>query len=85
MGWNGDMLGWLEYVNMVPRWNGAMIFVLFYEWWNIKMENQLFWEKWWNNDMVKWSNVKSMFWGNISIDGDMLKYWNGEENQLQNE
>ena len=35
--------------------------------------------------MVKWSNVKSMFWGNISIDGDMLKYWNGEENQLQNE
>ena len=33
------MVGWFEYVNMIWRWNGAMIFVFFSKWWNGPMAN----------------------------------------------
>ena len=35
--------------------------------------------------MVKYSNIESGFWGHTSINGEMMKWWNGEENQYHNE
>ena len=45
---------WLECVNMVSRWNGAMFFS-FSKWWN--GETSI----WCNGDMVKLSNGESSF------------------------
>ena len=69
MWWSGDMVGWLECVNMVWGWSGAMIFLCF-----LNGEIVI----WCNGDMVKLSNGELFFGGHVIIDGDMVKRWNGE-------
>ena len=72
------MVGWLECVNMVLGWNGAMFFFqmvlwwiyIFHIWWNGEIII------WFNGDMVKFSNGESGFLGHISINGEMVKRWN---------
>ena len=77
--WNGNMVGWLEYVNMVLWKSGAMIF--FFP--NGEMVNLKFCTY---GEMVKslygvmviWSNGESIVLGHISIGGEVVKCWNGK-------
>ena len=69
---------------MVLRWNGAMVFVLFYKWRNGPMVN-LFWsqtEIWRKNDMVKLSNGEYIFGAHLHWwwNGEMAKKINGKMN-----
>ena len=67
---SGDMVGWLECVNMVSRWNGAMTF-LFYKWWNGETVKLFY------SVMVIWWNcpTENMFWDTFPL---MVKCWNGK-------
>ena len=65
------MVGWLECVNIVWGWNGAIIF-LFTKCWNVEISI------WCNGGMVKFSNDESFLKDTFP---SMAKWWNGDENQ----
>ena len=62
--WSGDMVGWLECVNMVSGWNGT--FFSF--------------SKWWNGEIIIWCNGGTVKFSNDeSILGTHFHWWQNDE------